>query len=70
MIKVVPGYVGGESRMYLMTDKQTGASLKVFTTSKKFQPKEGEDIAIEADVKKHDSHQGSKTTLIKNIKII
>ena len=70
MIKVVPGYVGGESRMYLMIDKQTGASLKVFTTSKKFQPKEGEEIAIEANVKKHDSYQGSKTTVIKNIKIV
>ena len=69
MIKIVPGYMGGETRLYLMTEKDTGNALKVFTTSKKFTPKEGDEIAIEAKVKEHETFKGNKTTVLKNIKL-
>lgn len=69
MIKIVPSYMGGESRLYLMTEKDTGNALKVFTTSKKFTPKEGDEIAIEAKVKEHEMFKGNRTTVLKNIKL-
>lgn len=69
MIKIVPGYMGGESRLYLMTEKESGNALKVFTTAKKFQPKEGDEIAIEAKVKEHEIFKGNRTTVLRNIKL-
>lgn len=69
MIKIVPGYMGGESRLYLMTEKESGNALKVFTTAKKFQPKEGDEITIEAKVKEHEIFKGNRTTVLRNIKL-
>lgn len=69
MIKIVPGYMGGESRLYLMTEKESGNALKVFTTAKKFQPKEGDEISIEAKVKEHEIFKGNRTTVLRNIKL-